>query len=160
MNSVIEHSRKTPAIGNTDQKKTIASILRPLNTSVAHKPTVTLRNTLMKVKDRIDAKTRKGTVYKVTCAECPATYFGETRRSLECRIKEHKRSTEKQDVGNRIAVHQMETKHKINWEGAFYIEFSVFEDERMFLESWFTKCDENSVNVCRNMPGAYAGLIA
>ena len=78
VNSVIEHSRQTPAIG-TDQKKTIAlipyikgtseriaRILRPFNISVAHKPTVTLSNTLMKVKDRINAKTRKGTVYKVT----------------------------------------------------------------------------------------------
>ena len=69
--SVIEHSRKTPATGNTDQKKTIAAIpyvkgtferiariLRPFNINVTHKPTVTLRNNLMKVKDRIDAKTR------------------------------------------------------------------------------------------------------
>ena len=30
----------------------------------------------------------------------------------------------------------------------------------MFLESWFTKCDVISINVCRDMPGAYAGLIA
>ena len=50
VNSVIEHSRETPATGNTDQKKTIASIpyikgtseriarmLRPFNISVAHK---------------------------------------------------------------------------------------------------------------------------
>ena len=39
------------------------------------------------------------------------------------------------------------------------MEFNGFEDERMFLESWFTKCDENSINICRDMPGAYAGLI-
>ena len=33
----------------------------------------------MKVKDRlIDAKPQKGNVYKVTCAQCPATYFSET----------------------------------------------------------------------------------
>jgi hypothetical protein len=57
---------------------------------------VTLRNTLTKVKDPTDTKTRIGTVYKVTCAECPATYVGETWRTLDCRIKEHKRSTEKQ----------------------------------------------------------------
>jgi hypothetical protein len=32
----------------------------------------------------------------------------------------------------------------------------------MFLDSWLTKykCVENSINICRNMPGAYAGLIA
>ena len=40
------------------------------------------------------------------------------------------------------------------------MEFNGLEDERMFLESWFTKCDENSVNICRDMPGAYAGQIA
>jgi hypothetical protein len=40
------------------------------------------------------------------------------------------------------------------------MEFNGFEDERMFLERWFTKCDEKSINICRDMPGAYAGLIA
>ena len=55
VNSVIEHSRKTtPTTGETERKKTIATIpyikgtseriariLRPFNISVAHKPTVT-----------------------------------------------------------------------------------------------------------------------
>ena len=148
--------------GYSEQKKTIASIpyikgtseriariLRPFNISVAHKPTVTLRNTLMNVKDPANAKTRKGAAYKVTCAECPATYFSETGRTLDCRIKKHKRSTKKQDVTNRN-----------NWEGATCTDFNVFEDERMFLESCFTKCNENSVSICRELPGAYAGLIA
>ena len=62
-------------------------------------------------------------------------------------------------MANRIAVHHMETNHRIDWEGATCVEFNGFEDERMFLESWFTKCDENSINICRDMPGAYAGLI-
>ena len=61
-------------------------------------------------------------------------------RILDCRIKEHKRSTEKQDVANRIAVNQMETKHKVYW--IKIIEFNVFEDKRMFLKSRFTKCNE------------------
>ena len=36
-------------------------------------------------------------------------------------------------MANRIAVHQMETKHKINWKeaSATCIEFNVFEDERI-----------------------------
>ncbi len=179
VDSVTERSRRTtptsatPTTGETEPKKTIATIpyikgtseriariLRPFNISVAHKPTVTLRNILMKVKDPTDIKTRTGAIYKVTCAECPATYVGETGRTLDCRIKEHKRATEKKDLANKIAVHQMETKHRIEWEGATCMEFNGFADERMFLESWFTKCDENSINICRDMPGAYAGLIA
>ena len=70
VNSVIEHSQKsTPTTGETERKKTIvtipyikgtseriARILRPLNISVAHKPTVTLINTF--TKDPTDTKTR------------------------------------------------------------------------------------------------------
>jgi hypothetical protein len=50
---------------------------------------VTLRNTLTKVKDPTDTKTRIGTVYKVTYAECPTTYIGKTGHTLDCRIKDH-----------------------------------------------------------------------
>jgi hypothetical protein len=56
-------------------------------------------------------------------------------------------------VANRIAV------HRIDWEGATCMVFNGFEDERMFLENWFTKCDENSINICSNIPGPYAELI-
>ena len=63
----------------------------------------------------------------MTCAECPATYFGETGHTLGCCIKEHKRSTESQDVANRTAVHHIQTKHRIDWEGATGIEFSIAE---------------------------------
>ena len=105
-----------PYIQGTSER--ISRILRSFNISVAHKPTVTLKNTLTNVKDPTDTKTRIETVYKVTCAECLATYIGETGRTLDCRIKEHKRSQEKQDVANRIAVHLMQTNHIIDWEGA------------------------------------------
>jgi hypothetical protein len=86
---VIEHSRKTtPTTGETERKKSIASIpyikgtseriariLRPFSISVAHEPTVTLRNTLTKVKDPTDTKTRIGAVYKVTCQNSPQLKF-------------------------------------------------------------------------------------
>ena len=87
--SVIEHARKTTSTtGETERKKSIATIpyikgtseriariLRPFSISVAHEPTVTLRNTLTKVKDPTDTKTRIGTVYKVTCLNSPQLIF-------------------------------------------------------------------------------------
>jgi hypothetical protein len=36
------------------------------------------------------------------------------------------------------------------------MEFNGFEDERMFLKSWFTKCDENSINICNLVPRVFA----
>ena len=56
-----------------------------------------------------------GTVYKITCAECPASYLGETGRTLECRIKEHKRCIANKDASNIIAVHHMAIRHEMDW---------------------------------------------
>ena len=62
-------------------------------------------------------------------------------------------------MANRIAAHQVETNHRINWEGATCIDFNVFGDVRMFIENWFSKSNENSINICRELLGAYTGLI-
>ena len=62
---------------------------------------------------------------------------------------------------NKIAVHQMETKHTIDCvEGSRLYGINAFEDERMFLESWFMKCDDNSIKICRDILVAYAGTQA
>ena len=76
----------------------IARILRPHNITVAHKPSTTLRDVLTKVKDPSPINSRAGAVYEIPCAECPASYVGETGRTLECRIKEHKRSIANEDT--------------------------------------------------------------
>ena len=64
----------------------IARILRPHDITVAQKPSTTLRDVLTKVKDPSPINSRAGAVYKIPCAECPASYVGETGRTLECRI--------------------------------------------------------------------------
>ena len=76
------------------------------------------------------------------------SYFGETGRTLDCRIKEQKQSREKQDKANRISIYHIETKHRINWEGATCVDLNDFQDKRMFLESWFTKCDGSTRGIC------------
>ena len=54
----------------------------------------------------------------------------------------------------------MPTKHQMNWEEAACLDFAANYHERMFLESWYTKSDNNSINICRDMPGAYYSLIS
>ena len=39
------------------------------------------------------------------------------------------------------------------------LDFAANYHERMFLESWYTKSDNNGINICRDMPGAYYSLI-
>ena len=41
----------------------------------------------------------------------------------------------------------------MNWEKAACLDFAANQHERMFLESWYTRNDNNSINICRGMPG-------
>ena len=138
----------------------IARILRPYNILVAHKPLTTLRDVLTKVKDPSPKNSRVAAIYKIACSECPASYVGKSGRTLRCRVKEHKRCIANKDTSNRIAVHHMTTNHQMDWQGATCLEFEANFNKRMFLESCHSKSDKNSINISRDMPGAYFSLIA
>ena len=56
----------------------------------AHKPIPTLRGLLSNVKDKDKLEDRQGTVYKIKCCNCQASYIGETGRNLSMRLTEHK----------------------------------------------------------------------
>ncbi len=164
---------ETSNMDNTNEDKTVTAtipyvkgmserirrILKPYNILVAHKPSRTVQNVLIKVKDPSPKNSRMEAVYEIECAECPASYFGETRGTLGCRVKEHKRCIANKDTSKKIAVHHLETEHQMNWEGASCLEFASNYNKRMFLESWHTEDEKNCINICHKMPGVYLSLI-
>ena len=103
----------------------ISRILRPYNIRVAHRPITTLRNLLTNVKDKEHPRDRQGAIYKIKCADCQATYIGETGRNLNTRLTEHKRATKNGDRTNHIAEHHRQTKHNIDWDSAACITYST-----------------------------------
>ena len=66
----------------------LSRILRKRNIETIHKPPEKLRSQLVKIKDRMGLKTSG--VYHIPC-ECGDSYIGETGRTIETRISEHKR---------------------------------------------------------------------
>ena len=48
-----------------------------------------LASNLVKPKDKVDIEKQCGLVYSLSCNNCPATYVGETARTLGTRFKEH-----------------------------------------------------------------------
>ena len=76
----------------------ISRILQPFNIRVPHKLITTLRQLLTNIKDRDKPRNRQGTVYKINCSDCHASYIGETGRNLATRLTEHKRATRKGGV--------------------------------------------------------------
>ena len=76
----------------------------------------TLRSSLVNVKQPRPDRKKKGVVYEVPCKDCPSVYIGETGRTLEKQLSEHKSAVRKNDPKNGIAVHSWTNQHQVNWE--------------------------------------------
>ena len=101
--------------GNSE---TIARIPQPYNIRVSHKLISTLRQLLTKVKDKDEPNCRRRAVYKIKCWDCQATYIGETSKTLNVRLAEHKRATRNGDINNHIAEHHLQANLRIDWDSA------------------------------------------
>ncbi|KAJ4446931.1 hypothetical protein ANN_13633 [Periplaneta americana] len=76
-----------PFCGSVSHK--ISRILQKVNIKTIHKPQSKIRSHLRQVKDSQGLRTPG--IYKIPC-ECGEVYIGQTGRTIEDRIKEHKRN--------------------------------------------------------------------
>ena len=91
----------------------IERMCKPLGVKTVTSSRSTLRSSLVKVKQpRPDSK-KKGVVYEAPCKDCPSVYIGETGRTLEKQISEHKTAVKKNDPKNSIAVHSWTNQHQV-----------------------------------------------
>ena len=72
----------------------IKRMLEKVDVRVRTKPHKTLQQILVKPKDPIPIHHQIGVVYRVPCRDCPQAYTGQSGRTLQCRVKEHKRAVE------------------------------------------------------------------
>ena len=63
----------------------------------------------MKPKDKADPMKKCGTVYHITCDNCPGDYVGESARSLTKRLKEHTDGKH----NSAVSEHTLATGHAI-----------------------------------------------
>jgi len=71
----------------------------------------------------------EGVIYRVDCKDCKKIYIGETKFTIEKRIKQHKKDVEFERVeNNAIAKHVKEKGHRIEWNKAVVIE----KEKRLF----------------------------
>ena len=146
-----------PYIRGTSE--TIARILRPYNTRVAHKPMFTLRRLLTNVNSKDEPEDRPGAVYKIKYSDCQATYIGETDGNLTMRLNEHERATKKGDLKNNIAEHHLKTSHTIDWDSTTCLTYSTDYHQRITLESWFTNLEQTAPNRCQPFVAPYKRLL-
>ena len=78
---------------------------RPLGVKTFSRSSCTLRSSLVHVKQPREDKRKKGVIYEVPCKDCECVYIGETGRTLEKQLSEHKNAVKKHDTKKGIAVH-------------------------------------------------------
>ncbi len=100
-----------PYINGTSE---ITRHLRGHSIKVAHKPSATLRTTL--VKNTIPMKAKADVKYQFPCKGCNSKYVGETVKTLKTRMKEHNAAVCNRNMSFLKAVHSLNTGHQFAFD--------------------------------------------
>jgi hypothetical protein len=107
-----------------------------------YKKTPTLGNFFLKRRPKQHIWDTSHVCYQVPCAECPKKYIGHTKRPLQVRVKEHKKSCEgdlsgiqpNQKNDNGIPFHHATTGHSFRFEDTSILERERNKFKRLVLE--------------------------
>ena len=109
------------------------------------KPANTLRQLLVRPKDKVEKDKIVGPVYHIACSECDASYIGETERSLKARFQEHRRpSSTTSEVSRHIHVDQPE--HSVDMDKTRILAVEPRWFERGVKEAIYIRLNNPTLN--------------
>lgn len=113
----------------------IGKLFRRHNVKTVFKPTHQLRNLLRSAKDTREPLSSAG-VYRIPCS-CGAVYIGTTKRSINTRIQEHKRSCRlMKPERSAVAEHVLaESSHSINYNETTVLSTTTHYYTRLHREA-------------------------
>jgi hypothetical protein len=93
----------------------VSRLLAKFNIQTVHIPAKNI-HLLRPVKDKLGLRTAG--IYRIPC-ECGKVYVGQTGRTVEARLKEHRRHVRlNQPERSAVAEHSLTTYHRIDFDGA------------------------------------------
>ena len=110
--------------------ETLGRIFRQHGVTSYHKPINTLKNNLVRPKDRTIKEKKSGAIYLIKCETCSKEYIGETSRPLGKRLDEHRRLT-----SSAIREHMDTTGHTIDWQNVKILEREQHDMKRKIKEA-------------------------
>ncbi|XP_043478403.1 uncharacterized protein LOC122508871 [Leptopilina heterotoma] len=100
-------------------------------------------NSIIKLgKDTTKKWDKTNVVYKFDCKDCPATYIGETKRSLQTRINEHKKVNDNSVVYR----HRLNFNHDFDWENTKILDNEPNFKKRRISEMIHIKTNHSTIN--------------
>ena len=58
-----------------------------------------------------------------------------------------------------LSTMHLKTNHRIDWDSAECVTYSMDYYQRITLESWFTNLEQTPLNRCQQLPAQYKRLI-
>ena len=110
----------------------VRRVLTPLGLRVSFRPNTTLKQLLVRPKDRTPTEELAGVAYQAHCASCPASYVGQTGRCLGKRMKEHRKAVD--CANSALAEHAWNHHHPVDWEKVRVLEQQPRLYHRLTLE--------------------------
>ena len=162
-NNTQDRSRYTrttviPYIKGLSEK--IRSELKKHKISTMFKPHNTLRNMLVKPKDKTDKMNQAGIIYHIKCDDCESDYIGESERMAKERLPEHRRksSVTKSSMAEHIVSH----KHRLDISKYKQLDTELDYFKRGIKEAIYIRKHKPSLNRDsgrHNLPHAWDRLI-
>ena len=99
------------------------------------------------IKDPVPSEQRNNIIYKYDCKDCDAVYFGESKRTLPERTKEHTRAVRAADTRRyETADHCWKYNHDFDWENKKIMDYEANTTTRKIKEKIHSLSNNNHIN--------------
>jgi len=99
-------------------------------------------------KDPLPLTSRPNVVYKINCQDCEASYVGQTKRTLNTRIGEHRNHIRRNSPQSSVITdHRLEFNHEFDWNNVEVLDEEKNYNKRLISEMIHIKRQRKSINL-------------
>jgi len=98
-------------------------------------------------KDVLPSSSRTNVVYRIGCLDCEASYVGQTKRTLNTRVGEHRNHVRRNSTQNSVITdHRLNFRHEFDWDNVKILDEEMNYNKRLISEMIFIKKQKHGLN--------------
>jgi len=98
-------------------------------------------------KDVLPVSSRFNVVYRINCLDCDASYVGQTKRTLNTRVNEHKSHIRRNSTQlSVITDHRQKSGHEFDWDNVKILDVESNYNKRLISEIIYIKKQKHGLN--------------
>jgi hypothetical protein len=99
-------------------------------------------------------------LYQIPCSNCSGVYTGETARTFQTRLSEHRSIYNKSQLTSMLASHCLDEDHIPDWDNGRVRMTGVKNSRhRLFIEGWYSSMQRKPLNKYERIPPEYLSIL-